>query len=395
MMAFRYFSDDELDGILHAVVNAGMNTTESLRALSAGIHPGFRGQLPDAGLPNIVLGASLHTLNTTEKLVGGEVPFQIWLRNAMNLSMGTTEEQVFRRSFDKLARSSSGEPDIGDASTLPEFKPEVQERIVHFNDMVPFGFLRRGHHAGLAVARVEVPRYDNGELQTVAGGKPNLTNGTGWLIAPDLLVTNQHVVKARPAQDQPSPQDFQRQAEHAVARFDYEIEGNDGIPVTATSVEVADPNLDFAILRLESPPDDPAGDGGVRQPLVVCGEPLLVEADSGHRIPVNIIQHPFGDPKQLACRNNRVSMGDDTTLRYFTDTRSGSSGSPVCNDNWEVVALHRASTDVKGVSFQGMPVPWLNIGTQIMAIVAAIEASAPALAVEISDAQQAIGAVGW
>ena len=29
-------------------------------------------------------------------------------------------------------------------------------------------------------------------------------------------------------------------------------------------------------------------------------------------------------------------------IRYQTDTEEGASGSPVCNDHWEVVALHHA-----------------------------------------------------
>jgi hypothetical protein len=53
---------------------------------------------------------------------------------------------------------------------------------------------------------------------------------------------------------------------------------------------------------------------------------------------VNIVQHPRGEHKQVAFRNNLVSAADATIVRYFTDTDHGSSGSPVCDDHWRVVA---------------------------------------------------------
>ena len=38
---------------------------------------------------------------------------------------------------------------------------------------------------------------------------------------------------------------------------------------------------------------------------------------------VNIIQHPDGDFKQIAIRNNLVTATTDVDVRYFTDTRRG------------------------------------------------------------------------
>ncbi len=79
---------------------------------------------------------------------------------------------------------------------------------------------------------------------------------------------------------------------------------------------------------------------------------------------LNIIQHPLGREKEIVLRENRLldlatREGDEAQLgpflHYEGDTEKGSSGSPVLNDQWEVVALHHSGvpkTDARG--------RWLN-----------------------------------
>jgi V8-like Glu-specific endopeptidase len=57
---------------------------------------------------------------------------------------------------------------------------------------------------------------------------------------------------------------------------------------------------------------------------------------------VNIIQHPGGMPKQIALYHNMVVYSDGKRVQYLTDTMPGSSGSPVFDTNWRVVALHHS-----------------------------------------------------
>ena len=72
--------------------------------------------------------------------------------------------------------------------------------------------------------------------------------------------------------------------------------------------------------------------------------------------PVNIIQHPEGRPKEIVIRDNRlIDLLDDRDdvpfFHYHADTERGSSGSPVFNDQWEIVALHHPGvpkTNAKG-----------------------------------------------
>ncbi len=91
------------------------------------------------------------------------------------------------------------------------------------------------------------------------------------------------------------------------------------------------------------------------------------------------MQHPEGTAKKIAIRNNLVTATSDTDLRYFTDTKQGSSGSPVLDDQWRVVALHRGSTVTENVQYQGRTVAWVNLGTHITKIVSHVEQQFPNL----------------
>ena len=61
---------------------------------------------------------------------------------------------------------------------------------------------------------------------------------------------------------------------------------------------------------------------------------------------MNIIQHPGGLPKQISFQNNFVQYADATKVQYLTSTLNGSSGSPVFNDKWEVIAVHHAGGEL-------------------------------------------------
>ena len=51
---------------------------------------------------------------------------------------------------------------------------------------------------------------------------------------------------------------------------------------------------------------------------------------------------PLGGPKQIALTSNQVINIYDHRVQYVTDTLPGSSGAPVFNAGWEVVAVHHA-----------------------------------------------------
>lgn len=82
-------------------------------------------------------------------------------------------------------------------------------------------------------------------------------------------------------------------------------------------------------------------------PLEDLGWHVLIKKQGKIRVgdPVNIIQHPQGRRKAIVVHNSHFlhlenNTQDDDFCWYSGDTDSGSSGAPVFNNRWEVVALH-------------------------------------------------------
>ena len=94
-------------------------------------------------------------------------------------------------------------------------------------------------------------------------------------------------------------------------------------------------DLDFTIVAV----GESTNDEGRLSDFGYCP---LIGSDDKHVLGefVNIIQHPEGDYKQVVLRENQLVTRLDKVLHYLADTNPGSSGSPVFNDQWEVIALH-------------------------------------------------------
>lgn len=228
-------------------------------------------------------------------------------------------------------------------------------------DIVGVEFLTRGRTAASAVGRVA---YRSGRAQ-----------GSGFLVAPGLFLTNHHVIS--------SPE----QSEALMVQFDYEA-ADDGTerPVTSFTFDpatcfVSDPieGLDFTLIAVG------ARLSGAKS-LAEFGHLPLSDAKDKHMLGerANIIQHPNGDLKQIVVRENNLVSRDETeeVLHYLADTEQGSSGSPVMNNSWEPIALHHWGepfTEIKGSD--GKPLrKEVNEGIRISAIVRNLRNRAPVLA---------------
>ncbi len=195
----------------------------------------------------------------------------------------------------------------------------VLERVINTEDFLGVRYLEAGAAAARAVGRVNI-RDDRGRL---AG------YGTGSLVSPYLLLTNHHVLADAGV------------AASSGVEFNYE-DGIDGrpleprlIPLDPRRFFLADEGLDFALVAVGAP----------AQELSEFGFNRLIETEGKAIVGdfVTIVQHPGGERKQVALRENRIVDVLERFVHYETDTEPGSSGSPVFNDQWEVVALHHAS----------------------------------------------------
>jgi S1-C subfamily serine protease len=122
-------------------------------------------------------------------------------------------------------------------------------------------------------------------------------------------------------------------------------------------------DLDSAILEL---------DEAVLQavPISLSGS-RLIRFDVGDRVVV--VGHPLGGALSFSLSESAIVDISDQFLHYRTPTEPGSSGSPVFDVNWDILAFHHAAM---------MKEPGWTVGEGIRAsaLVAALEqhSSAPA-----------------
>ena len=194
--------------------------------------------------------------------------------------------------------------------------------------------------------------------------------GTGFLVGADKVLTNWHVVnkiKEQPATYEPSD---------VVLRFDYKrledgtelsrgreyglvTTGDDWLvdhsPWSAVDLEAepksGDPGpdeMDYALLRVNGTPGSDAQGEKVVPGSAAPPRGYIPIPDEAHDFqpgtPLFIVQHPQGAPLKLMLDTEAVIglYGQNRRVRYRTNTDNGSSGSPVFDQNWNLVALHHS-----------------------------------------------------
>jgi hypothetical protein len=177
--------------------------------------------------------------------------------------------------------------------------------------------------------------------------------GTGFLIGPDAVLTNWHVVEQAKAAgrlgnlgcrfDYVKLPDGTQQAGRLVALHgDGCLNSSSYSPAEATKNPATPPptadELDYALLRLEKPVADDIVEGAKRGWIALPKEQLPLPENA----PLLIVQHPEGGPMKLAMDTQAV-IGinpNGTRVQYRTNTDPGSSGSPCFTMDWDIVALH-------------------------------------------------------
>jgi endonuclease G len=205
-------------------------------------------------------------------------------------------------------------------SDIPDRKAALERIIGETNDLQSWSFLPRGARVAASVARIS--ELDNGR---------EIPLGTGFLVSQRLLMTNNHVLPSEAS------------ARQVMVEFGAEVD-IDNAPGTPTRYRldpatffVTDEQLDFTLVLVETQAGKPAPGDSFGRSKLIRGQGKIVIGE-----PVNIIGHPMGRLKEIAIRNNRLELQLEQFLHYASDTEPGNSGSPVFNDQWEVVALHHS-----------------------------------------------------
>lgn len=213
------------------------------------------------------------------------------------------------------------------------------ERYLGTNDLMGVAFLEEGLRVARTIARIWV---------NVASGRP-AAYGTGFMISPQLLITNHHVLGDLTT------------ARNSLAEFDYQRRADGSVTPSASfmfepqTFFYANQELDYAVVAVRA-----VADSGRRLSEFGCN---LLSEEEGKAITsqwANIIQHPAGEPKQISLRENQIVDVLPNFLHYRADTAPGSSGAAVYNDRWEIVALHHSGVfektpDGHPMSINGVP----------------------------------------
>lgn len=209
---------------------------------------------------------------------------------------------------------------------IPGYTPQLLERILKGNDLTNINYLDKGQHVAQSVGRINV-KSRHGRL---------LGYGTGFLVASNLLLTNNHVLESVEV------------ARHSDVQFNhqYDINGyltqSEYFNIRPDILFLTNQALDYTLVAIHAigRAGTSSSTFGCNQLLEDIGKVLLADH-------VSIIQHPNGEPKKIAIRENRIVGITENFLHYQTDTSPGSSGSPVYNDEWEVVGLHHSGVPAR------------------------------------------------
>lgn len=213
-------------------------------------------------------------------------------------------------------------------AVAPEPVDFAYERAIGKNDSVYSNFCEL-----IAVAKRKVARI------VVKDGSSIKSFATGFMVSERLMLTNWHVFNEKADVADSEAEFF----------YEYDIHGRSMPPVVfklaPTDFFYSARELDYCFVAVS--PLDISEKTALSSINYHYLDPTLGKLGEECVELLNIIHHPNGDRKQFSIRENKFSKIGDYTIEYETDTAPGSSGSPVFNDQFQVVALHHKSVPRK------------------------------------------------
>lgn len=198
---------------------------------------------------------------------------------------------------------------------------EELEKVFGKDELMEINWLQKAIQASRSVCKVEAPVPGGYEL------------GTGFVLKGGYLLTNNHVIETA------------EQAAKTAIFFNFQVDINGNLqPKTEYRLDASvfvtysykhPDTLDYTLVKIKDHDGKLAERGHLE--LETNKAPDMDER-------VNIIQHPEGKSMKIALPDNIIGKRKQY-LFYVADTKKGSSGSPVFNQNWKVIALHHAGKD--------------------------------------------------
>ncbi len=155
--------------------------------------------------------------------------------------------------------------------------------------------------------------------------------GTGFMVSERLFLTNNHVILDK------------KNARDLITEFNFELdEGGTKKAVTRFALAPSDfflssseDDLDFTLVAIGK---KIFGKGTLRD-FGYCSMKNESDKEALDTF-ATMIGHPEGRRKEVSINNNRIVAQNDEVFQYYSSARVGSSGSPLFNERFEVIALH-------------------------------------------------------
>jgi len=207
----------------------------------------------------------------------------------------------------------------------------VLEKVFGNDSFKTYKWYMNGADRCMAVARI--------------GRDSSRGDGTGFILkGSDLnaslgdnpvLITNAHVISDNPADEALSPQE-------AIVTFeilDKDKEFRD-LEIIWSSPRT---ELDVTILKFQDADMDSLKKLTSSLKFYRLG-PYLPVIETPPTQKIYIIGHPLGGVLQLSFQDNFLLAHKDPKIHYRTPTEAGNSGSPVFNQQWDLIGLHHAGS---------------------------------------------------
>lgn len=364
-MTFEYLDESLLGEVQDTAIELGFLSQGHAPGLTAGISRSFLAASAEGSTELVRLKTLTAKMNSTPVLTTGEVPLEKWLTNAIEMAGERSQELVFQRALEEVKRARRER-----RACCQRLEPGRDTRgqtcdnsgyrgVVMHTAWLSIQFLEDGRRVSESVALVCVPSFEQGQL---SGAE---IIGTGWLIAPDLLITAYRVINSRPGDRELAAQeDFACQALHTRVTFDRDGGDQAATAVGVTGVAEQNRELGYVILELEAGPGAP--------PLRLAADASASGRDS--RATVNLI-HPWAQPQMFALRGSGTTFVAEPApgLPNPASADEGALGAPVFDDDWRVVAMHSATTEKTRAAPWGTSASWTESMTYIAAILEDLE----------------------